>query len=162
MTPRVVNEAAVPTVLEKAVDGFIRPGYLDLMETTAALSEASHLFCEEPSEESLGNLKLVFDDTVQKWSTIEIVRVGIHSTLIEADGDRLDQAFLNLLENAIRHTPAGTEVDVAVSERDLEAADRIRRKLKDMLCDRFDVAHATLEMEFAQDVRHDRSLIQQE
>ena len=54
------------------------------------------------------------------------------------------------------------EAHVAVSERDLEAADRIRRKLKDMLCDRFDVAHATLEMEFAQDVRHDRSLIRQE
>jgi predicted lipoprotein len=76
MTPRVVNEAAVPAVLAKAVDEFIRPGYLDLMETTAALSEASHLFCEEPSEESLGNLQLVFDDTVQKWSNIEIVRVG--------------------------------------------------------------------------------------
>ncbi|MDQ0318665.1 putative lipoprotein [Pararhizobium capsulatum DSM 1112] len=76
VTPRVVNEAAVPAVMEKAVDGFIRPGYLELMETTEALSEASHLFCENPSEESLGNLQLVFDDIVQKWSTIEIVRVG--------------------------------------------------------------------------------------
>ena len=75
-TPRVVNDAAVPAVMEKAVDGFIRPGYRDLMETTEALSEASHLFCEDPTEESLGNLQLVFDDTVQKWSTIEIVRVG--------------------------------------------------------------------------------------
>lgn len=54
------------------------------------------------------------------------------------------------------------EAHVAVSERDLAAADRIRRGLKDMLRDRFGVAHATLEVEFAQDVRHDRSLIRQE
>lgn len=76
VTPRAVNAAAVPSVLEKAVDNFIRPGYRDLMETTEALSEAHHLFCEKPSEESLGNLQLIFDDAVQKWSAIEIVRVG--------------------------------------------------------------------------------------
>ena len=54
------------------------------------------------------------------------------------------------------------EAHVAVSERDLAAADRIRRGLKDMLRDCFGVAHATLEVEFAQDIRHDRSLIRQE
>jgi cobalt-zinc-cadmium efflux system protein len=54
------------------------------------------------------------------------------------------------------------EAHIAVSERDLVAVDRIRRGLKDMLRDRFGVAHATLEVEFAQGGRHDRSLVQQE
>lgn len=46
---------------------------------------------------------------------IEIVRVGVHSTLIEADGDRLDQAFLNLLENAIRYGVTASTVRVTIS-----------------------------------------------
>lgn len=46
---------------------------------------------------------------------IEIVRIGIHSTVIEADGDRLDQAFLNLLENAIRYGVPGSTVQVTVT-----------------------------------------------
>ncbi|CAN7244190.1 imelysin family protein [Pararhizobium sp. LjRoot238] len=67
---------AVPGVMQKAVDDFIRPGYRDLMEGTESLAAAAHVLCEKPSEETLGDVQMTFDEVVQQWSTIEIVRVG--------------------------------------------------------------------------------------
>ncbi len=67
---------AVPSVMQKAVDDFIRPGYRDLMEGTESLAEAAHVLCNKPSEETLGDVQMTFDEVVQQWSTIEIVRVG--------------------------------------------------------------------------------------
>ncbi len=67
---------AVPGVMQKAVDDFIRPGYRDLMEGTESLAEAAHVLCDKPSEETLGDVQMTFDEVVQQWSTIEIVRVG--------------------------------------------------------------------------------------
>jgi signal transduction histidine kinase len=57
------------------------------------------------------------------------VRVGAaaRSAVVEADGDRLGQGLTNLLENALRHTPAGGRVtvtaDVVGDEVRLEVAD---------------------------------------
>lgn len=67
---------AVRGVMQKAVDDFIRPGYRDLLEGTETLAEAAHTLCEKPSEETLGDVQMSFDEVVQQWSTIEIVRVG--------------------------------------------------------------------------------------
>lgn len=71
-----LKQEAVPGVMAKAVDDFIRPGYRDLMEGTESLAEAAHVLCEKPSEETLGDVQMNFDEVVQQWSTIEIVRVG--------------------------------------------------------------------------------------
>lgn len=71
-----LKQEAVPGVMAKAVDDFIRPGYRDLMEGTESLAEAAHVLCEKPSEETLGDVQMTFDEVVQQWSTIEIVRVG--------------------------------------------------------------------------------------
>ncbi|OBZ96895.1 hypothetical protein ADU59_04010 [Pararhizobium polonicum] len=71
-----LNQDAVPGVMQKAVDDFIRPGYRDLAEGTEALAEAAHMLCEKPSDETLGDVQMSFDEVVQQWSTIEIVRVG--------------------------------------------------------------------------------------
>ncbi|MEK1927123.1 MAG: imelysin family protein [Rhizobium giardinii] len=77
MPPRAgLKLEAVPGVMQKAVDDFIRPGYLDLMEGTQSLAEAAHVLCDKPSEETLGDVQMTFDEVVQQWSTIEIVRVG--------------------------------------------------------------------------------------
>ncbi|MCV9962372.1 hypothetical protein OIU34_10720 [Pararhizobium sp. BT-229] len=77
MPPRAgLKLEAVPGVMQKAVDDFIRPGYRDLMEGTESLAEAAHVLCEKPSEETLGDVQMTFDEVVQQWSTIEIVRVG--------------------------------------------------------------------------------------
>ncbi|WP_438750637.1 imelysin family protein [Pararhizobium sp. O133] len=71
-----LKQEAVPDVMKKAVDDFIRPSYRDLMEGTESLAEAAHVLCEKPSEETLGDVQMTFDEVVQQWSTIEIVRVG--------------------------------------------------------------------------------------
>ena len=63
-------------VMRKAVDDFIRPGYRDLLEGTETLAEAAHMLCEKPSDETLGDVQMSFDEVIQQWSTIEIVRVG--------------------------------------------------------------------------------------
>ncbi|WP_455273210.1 imelysin family protein [Rhizobium herbae] len=77
MAPRAgLTVGAVPGVMQKAVDDFIRPGYRDLLEGTETLAEAAHMLCEKPSDETLGDVQMSFDEVVQQWSTIEIVRVG--------------------------------------------------------------------------------------
>jgi predicted lipoprotein len=71
-----LKQEAVQGVMQKAVDDFIRPGYRDLLEGTETLAEAAHTLCEKPSAETLGDVQMSFDEVVQQWSTIEIVRVG--------------------------------------------------------------------------------------
>jgi predicted lipoprotein len=71
-----LNQDAVPGVMQKAVDDFIRPGYRDLLEGTETLAEAAHMLCEKPSDETLGDVQMSFDEVIQQWSAIEIVRVG--------------------------------------------------------------------------------------
>lgn len=74
--PRVVNEAAVPTVMTKAVDAFIVPGYRNLTEKTAAARQATAKLCEAPSQPALKSAQGAFSDLVGAWSAIEVVRLG--------------------------------------------------------------------------------------
>lgn len=76
LSPRVVEEAAVPRVMAQAVDGFIIPGYRDLAEATNALSEASAGLCKSPSETTLEAARSAFSSVVERWSAIEIIRLG--------------------------------------------------------------------------------------
>ncbi|MBZ7924075.1 hypothetical protein LAC81_20005 [Ensifer adhaerens] len=76
LSPRVVNEAAVPTVMAKAVDDFIIPGYRNLTEKTAAATQATAKLCEAPSQPALQNTQRAFSDLVGAWSAIEVVRLG--------------------------------------------------------------------------------------
>lgn len=74
--PRVLDEAALPGVMAKAVDDFIIPGYRDLSRATAVLSDASAALCATPSDATLEATRSAFANVVGKWSTIEIVRLG--------------------------------------------------------------------------------------
>ncbi|MBP1871177.1 putative lipoprotein [Ensifer adhaerens] len=76
LSPRVVNEAAVPAVMAKAVDDFIIPGYRNLSDKTAALTKASAALCETPSAASREKAKAAFSELVEAWSTVEIIRLG--------------------------------------------------------------------------------------
>ncbi|MGN7751364.1 imelysin family protein [Sinorhizobium sp. 22678] len=76
LSPRVVEEAAVPSVMAQAVDGFIIPGYRDLAEATNALSEASAALCKSPSATPLEAARSAFSSVVERWSAIEIIRLG--------------------------------------------------------------------------------------
>lgn len=76
LSPRVLDEAALPGVMARAVDDFIIPGYRDLSLATADLSVASAALCETPSDATLEAARSAFANVVGKWSTIEIVRLG--------------------------------------------------------------------------------------
>ncbi|HEV7321938.1 MAG TPA: imelysin family protein [Ensifer sp.] len=76
LSPRVVNEAAVPTVMAKAVDDFIIPGYRNLAEKAATASEATAKLCAAPSKPALETAQAKFSDLVGAWSAIEVVRLG--------------------------------------------------------------------------------------
>jgi len=76
LSPRVVNEAAVPAVMAKAVDAFIVPGYRNLTEKTAAARQATAKLCAAPSQPALKSAQGAFSDLVGAWSAIEVVRLG--------------------------------------------------------------------------------------
>ncbi|APG89646.1 imelysin family protein [Sinorhizobium americanum] len=76
LSPGVLDEAALPGVMAKAVDSFIIPGYRDLSQATAELDEKSAALCATPSAETLEETRSAFSDLVQKWSAIEIIRLG--------------------------------------------------------------------------------------
>lgn len=63
-------------VIEKAVDGFIRPGYHRFRDASANLETDMRALCTAPSTEALDEARAAFDKTVAAWSTIEIVRIG--------------------------------------------------------------------------------------
>jgi signal transduction histidine kinase len=55
---------------------------------------------------------------------IEVVRDG--AVPVVADPDRLTQALMNLVDNAVRHTPSGGEVRLTVERRDSLAVAEVR------------------------------------
>lgn len=67
---------AVPDVMQKTVDGFIRPGYRNFHDSAAKLTFAMKALCADPSTEARDTAKAAFDEAVRSWSVIEIVRVG--------------------------------------------------------------------------------------
>ncbi|MDO9417659.1 imelysin family protein [Pararhizobium sp.] len=67
---------AVPLVLQKTVDDFIRPGYRNLVSATQDLTVTTKALCKAPSEEKLGAVQSSFNGVVKAWSAIEVVRVG--------------------------------------------------------------------------------------
>lgn len=71
-----LNEAAVPAVLQKAVDDVIRPGYRAMHESASKLTTAMKALCADPSAASLSAAHAAFGDTVKSWSRIEIVQTG--------------------------------------------------------------------------------------
>lgn len=74
--PPPLDPAKVRVIMKKAVDGFIRPGYAALAVSATSLEGNMKALCAAPSQETLDAATAAFADTVKKWSTIEIVRVG--------------------------------------------------------------------------------------
>ncbi|MCA1969027.1 MAG: hypothetical protein LDL42_07835 [Rhizobium sp.] len=75
-TPAILKSEAIPAVMEKAVENFIRPGYHRFRDRSATLEADMHALCAGPSAEALDKARVAFDKTVAAWSTVEIVRVG--------------------------------------------------------------------------------------
>lgn len=74
--PAVLNTALVPGVMTRAVDDFIRPGYHRFHETAGSLKTSMEALCATPSATSVDAARDAFNDTIDAWSRIEIVRVG--------------------------------------------------------------------------------------
>ena len=71
-----LNEAAVPGVMQKAIDDVIRPGYRAMHDSASKLTIAVKALCADPSAASLTAAHAAFGDTIKSWSRIEIVQIG--------------------------------------------------------------------------------------
>lgn len=76
LPPPQMKREAVSGVLERAVDGFIRPGYVRFEESAGALEAAMKELCATPSIQTLEAARTAFSSTVAAWSKIEVVRIG--------------------------------------------------------------------------------------
>lgn len=76
IAPVELTDAAILPVMERAVDEVIRPGYRNLSASAKRLSQAVTAYCAAPSPDTRAAAHAAFDDTVAKWSFIEIVRDG--------------------------------------------------------------------------------------
>ncbi len=76
MPPPPLDPVKVRAVLQKAVDGFIRPGYDAFRDNARGLENTIEALCAEPTNERLNAVKSSFEKTVDAWSRIEIVRTG--------------------------------------------------------------------------------------
>lgn len=80
----------------------------------------------QPLEEALGVALLRLDQTLSAHPVS--TRIPSDLPLVPIDGLLIEQVFINLLENAVRHTPAGTPISIAARPEGgtvvVEVADR--------------------------------------
>ena len=108
------DDAVVPAVLEKAVDGFIRPGYKSFEVATENMVSGINAFCAAPDEATYEQVTEAFDETVVAWSHIEIVRTG------PVIGDH---RFERILFYPDRKSIGLKQVQAAIVEEDESATD---------------------------------------
>jgi len=63
-------------VVQRAVDGFVRPAYASLHDHAGSLTRAMQTLCKAPSREDLDAARAEFSATVEAWSSAEIIRFG--------------------------------------------------------------------------------------
>ncbi|WP_027054538.1 imelysin family protein [Mesorhizobium erdmanii] len=63
-------------IIQRAIDGFVRPAYADLHEHAQVLAKAVHKLCEAPSQGELETARAEFSATVHAWSSAEIIGFG--------------------------------------------------------------------------------------
>lgn len=116
-----LQTAAVPAVMEKVVDGFIRPGYRHFHARATALQTSMTSLCAAPSEANFIAAKTAFTEAVKAWGHIEIVRVG---PVIE------DNRFEHILFYPDRKGLALKQIQGAIASNDesFTKADSLRQK----------------------------------
>ncbi|WP_027061041.1 imelysin family protein [Mesorhizobium loti] len=63
-------------IIQRAIDGFVRPAYAGLRVHADRLAAAMHKLCEAPSQGELEAARAEFSDTVYAWSSAEIIGFG--------------------------------------------------------------------------------------
>ncbi|OLP59315.1 hypothetical protein BJF93_04515 [Xaviernesmea oryzae] len=74
--PHLLQADHLPSVMERAVDQVIRPGYREVAARGGQLSQSLRALCAAPSPEELEKARAAFADTVKAWAAIEFVQVG--------------------------------------------------------------------------------------
>lgn len=76
LLPEMPEDTAIHSVIVKAVDDFIRPGYRDFHKHAGTLAQEMDALCGNPSEAALAEARNAFASAAKAWATIEIVRTG--------------------------------------------------------------------------------------
>ena len=146
----IAHELRTPlTVIEGTVNGIIDGVFEPDNERLGSVKEQTALLTKligdlrDLSLAESGQLKLklaptnVVDLVRRKLSQVELRarEKGVHLNLnanqeipgVSADSDRLEQVLANLLSNAIRHTPAGGKITIAVETVTSDSAHQIMK-----------------------------------
>lgn len=68
--------AKASDIIQRAVEGFVRPAYAGLHDHAQVLAKAVHKLCETPSQADLDAARVEFSATVYAWSSAEIIGFG--------------------------------------------------------------------------------------
>ena len=101
-------------VIQRAIDGFVRPAYASLHDQAGSLTKAMHALCQVPSKKDLDAARAEFSATVAAWSVAEIIRFGPI-----AENNRLER----MLFWPDRKSIGLKQVQAALSDKDPTAAD---------------------------------------
>ena len=69
-------EADHAAIAKASLEQYIRPGYAQFAESTAALNQSVAALCRTPSEAALKDTQKAFTATVNAWSLVEPIRFG--------------------------------------------------------------------------------------
>ncbi|QKD00082.1 imelysin family protein [Mesorhizobium loti] len=101
-------------IIQRAIDGFVRPAYASLHQHAEILTKAMHKLCEAPSQGGLGAARAEFSATVDAWSSAEIIGFGPIK-----DNNRLER----MLYWPDRKSLGLKQVQAALSAKDPTATD---------------------------------------
>ncbi len=122
-TPLAILSARLDTLSPDSEVGTIRPdieAMIRLVNQMLAAAQADNLVVDLNQEVDLA---VVARDVVAKMAPLAIrdgrslAQEGSEAVFVRGDADAIAHALRNIIENAIRHAPAGTEVIVAVDAR---------------------------------------------
>jgi PAS domain S-box-containing protein len=80
--------------------------------------EPSHLRPESLADICLASIDLWKKSPSRRDHSISFVKPAADNVIVTGDGQRLQQVFLNLLENAAHHSPEGSEIQVLMTVPD--------------------------------------------
>jgi len=63
-------------IIQRAIDGFVRPAYAGLHDHAGRLTKAMHTLCDAASQADLDAARAEFSATVEAWSSAEIIGFG--------------------------------------------------------------------------------------
>ena len=75
-TPAHANNDKIKTVVQNALNDFIRPGYVKFEKNTKELSASTKQLCEVGEADNLNDARLAFKNATLAWAEIEMIQFG--------------------------------------------------------------------------------------